>query len=143
MRNPWNVCSIYDLQYFNCPSCVFRISSKQEFINHAYEIFNEKTKELNCNKKNKNKIIGLENSDNTPIEILDIYNKYKTTSFLDFSAVWCDRLIAAMVHNCNYIGTIIVNWIGIIIVFINPNLICTRDIIIITNRIGIIIAIIL
>ena len=36
--NPWDICSIYDLQYFNCPSCVFRISSKQEFINHAYEI---------------------------------------------------------------------------------------------------------
>ena len=30
--------SIYDLQYFNCPTCVFKNSSKQEFINHAYEI---------------------------------------------------------------------------------------------------------
>ena len=38
MQNPWNVRSIYDLQYFNCPSCVFKISSKQEFIEHAYEI---------------------------------------------------------------------------------------------------------
>ena len=37
MQNPWNVRSIYELQYFNCPSCVFRISSKQEFIQHAYE----------------------------------------------------------------------------------------------------------
>ena len=37
MLNPWNICSIYELQYFNCPSCVFKISSKQEFINHAYE----------------------------------------------------------------------------------------------------------
>ena len=55
-------------------------------INHAYEIFNEKTKELNCNKKNKNKIIGLENSDNTPIEILDIYNKYKVSNKVKMSS---------------------------------------------------------
>ena len=38
MVNPWNICSIYELQYFNCPSCVFKISSKQEFIDHVYEI---------------------------------------------------------------------------------------------------------
>ena len=41
MRNPWNVQSIYELQYFNCPSCVFKNSSKQEFIDHAYEIHPE------------------------------------------------------------------------------------------------------
>ena len=35
--NPWSVQSIYDLMYFNCPSCVFKNNSKQEFINHAYE----------------------------------------------------------------------------------------------------------
>ena len=37
MENPWNIDSIYDLQYFNCPSCIFRDHSKQEIINHAYE----------------------------------------------------------------------------------------------------------
>ena len=36
--NPWNIQSIYDLQYFNCPSCVFKDNSKQEFIDHVYEI---------------------------------------------------------------------------------------------------------
>ena len=30
--------SIYDLQYFNCPECVFKNNSKQEFINHAYKV---------------------------------------------------------------------------------------------------------
>ena len=37
MENPWSIHSIYDLQYFNCPSCVYKNHSKQQFINHAYE----------------------------------------------------------------------------------------------------------
>ena len=37
MENPWNIQSIYELQYFNCPSCNFKDNSKQEFINHACE----------------------------------------------------------------------------------------------------------
>ena len=34
--NPWNIHSLYDLQYFNCPCCKYKNSSKQEFVNHAY-----------------------------------------------------------------------------------------------------------
>ena len=41
MENPWNIHSIYELQYFNCPSCIFKKSSKQEFINHAYNFHPE------------------------------------------------------------------------------------------------------
>ena len=41
MDNPWSIQSIFELQYFNCPSCVFKNSSKQEFIDHAYEIHPE------------------------------------------------------------------------------------------------------
>ena len=41
MDNPWNIQSIYELQYFNCPSCIFKNSSKQEFIDHACEIHPE------------------------------------------------------------------------------------------------------
>ena len=37
MENPWSIHSIYELQYFICPSCSFKDHSKQEFINHAYE----------------------------------------------------------------------------------------------------------
>ena len=37
MENPWNIKSIYELQYFNCPSCLFKHQSKQEIVNHAYE----------------------------------------------------------------------------------------------------------
>ena len=55
-------------------------------MNHAYEIFNEKTKELNCKKKNKNRIIGLENSNNTPNEVLNIYKKYKVSDKVKMSS---------------------------------------------------------
>ena len=36
-ENPWNVKSLYDLQFFNCPSpfCIYKNSSKQEFVNHG------------------------------------------------------------------------------------------------------------
>ena len=37
MESPWNIQSIYELQYFNCPSCAFKNHFKQEFINHAFE----------------------------------------------------------------------------------------------------------
>lgn len=35
--NPWTISSIYEFQYFNCPTCVFKDHSKQEFLNHAIE----------------------------------------------------------------------------------------------------------
>ena len=46
MENPWNVQSIYELQYFNCPSCTFKDNSKQEFINHACETHPESIEHL-------------------------------------------------------------------------------------------------
>ena len=36
MDNPWNIKSIYELQFFNCPTCEFKNQFKQEFVNHAY-----------------------------------------------------------------------------------------------------------
>ena len=41
MENPWNIGSIYELQYFVCPTCVFKNQSKQDIINHAYEFHPE------------------------------------------------------------------------------------------------------
>ena len=35
-ENPWAIQSIYELQFFICPSCEFKDFSKQEFINHAH-----------------------------------------------------------------------------------------------------------
>ena len=37
MENPWSIQSIYELQFFICPSCSFKDHSKQELIDHAYE----------------------------------------------------------------------------------------------------------
>ena len=33
--NLWNVKSIYDFRYFNCPSCSNKYDSKQDFVNHT------------------------------------------------------------------------------------------------------------
>ena len=54
--------------------------------NLAYETSEGKTDRLNCRKKNSSKIIGLENSNNTPAEILDIYKKYKVSQTLKMSS---------------------------------------------------------
>ena len=37
MENPWNVNSISELQFYNCPSCPFKIQAKQTFIFHAFD----------------------------------------------------------------------------------------------------------
>ncbi len=54
--------------------------------NLAFEINNDKKIALNCEKKNRNEIIGLENSGNTPTEILDIYKKYKVSKTIKMSS---------------------------------------------------------
>ena len=42
-NSPWNVQSLYDLQFFNCPSpfCIYKNNSKQEFVNHAFHFHPE------------------------------------------------------------------------------------------------------
>ena len=35
-ENSWNVKSLYEFQYFNCPTCPYKNDSKQEFVNHAF-----------------------------------------------------------------------------------------------------------
>ena len=52
----------------------------------AYEIRNKKTIKLNCEKKNKDKIIGLENSTATPDEILNIYKVHKVSEKIIMSS---------------------------------------------------------
>ena len=54
--------------------------------NLAFEINNGKRLVLNCKKINTNEIIGLENSGTTPIEILDIYKKYKVSRTIKMSS---------------------------------------------------------
>ena len=54
--------------------------------NLAFEIDNGNKKILNCKKVNTNGVIGLENSANTPNEILEIYNKYKVSKKIKMSS---------------------------------------------------------
>ena len=37
VENPWEIKSIYELQYFNCPSCSYKYESKQDFVCHAFD----------------------------------------------------------------------------------------------------------
>ncbi len=53
--------------------------------NFAYEINNGKKINLNCKKKT-NKIVGLTNSDLTPSEILEIYEKHKVSETIKMSS---------------------------------------------------------
>jgi len=52
----------------------------------AFEINNNNKKILNCKKINDNEIIGLENSGNTPEEVLDIYKKHQVTKMIKMSS---------------------------------------------------------
>jgi len=54
--------------------------------NLAFEINKGVKKKLNCKKVNANKIIGLENSEKTPIEVLNIYKKYNVSKILKISS---------------------------------------------------------
>ena len=53
---------------------------------HAFEINNGEKLTLDCKKKNKNEIIGLENSGTTPIEVLDIYKKTNVSKTIKMSS---------------------------------------------------------
>jgi len=53
---------------------------------YAFEIHNKIKTPLNCKKKNIGEIIGLENSTDTPDEILDIYKKYNVSKRLKISS---------------------------------------------------------
>ena len=54
--------------------------------NFAFEIYNGKKIVLNCKKIYTDEIIGLENSGTTPVEVLDIYKKYKVSKTLKMSS---------------------------------------------------------
>ena len=44
--NLWDIQSLYDLQFFNCPCCTFKIKSRQEFVYHAYDSHAESSEYL-------------------------------------------------------------------------------------------------
>lgn len=61
----------------------------------AFEIKKGKKEILDCKKLNKNKIIGLTNSDNTPKEVLNIYKKNQVTNTIKMSSSLKFCVIAA------------------------------------------------
>ena len=36
-KSHWKVSSLYDLQFYNCPDCNFKVQDKQCFVDHAYQ----------------------------------------------------------------------------------------------------------
>ena len=46
MEDPWNIQSLFELQYFVCPSCAYKNNSKQEFVYHAFNIHPESIEKL-------------------------------------------------------------------------------------------------
>ena len=36
IENPWDVKSVYDYLFFNCPTCFYKSSLKQNFVNHSF-----------------------------------------------------------------------------------------------------------
>ena len=63
--------------------------------NLAYETFKGKTFKLNCAKKNSDNVIGLENSNHTPIEILNIYKKHNVSETVKMSSSFKFCVLAA------------------------------------------------
>ena len=47
LENPWDaITSIYDFQFFNCPSCSYKNDSKQDFVYHSFENHPESVQSL-------------------------------------------------------------------------------------------------
>ena len=46
MEDPWSIQSLFELQFFVCPSCAYKNNSKQEFVYHAYNIHPESIEKL-------------------------------------------------------------------------------------------------
>ena len=72
MDNPWNIESIYELQFFTCQTCIFKNHSKQEIINHAYETHPESIECLKNIKDESLKDLLLPWNENIPFESQNI-----------------------------------------------------------------------
>ena len=51
--SPWDVESLYEFQYFNCPTCSYKHQSAQDFVDHAF----------NTHPESKNSFINISNHD--------------------------------------------------------------------------------
>ena len=46
MEDPWSIQSLFELQFFVCPSCTYKNNSKQEFVYHAFNFHPESIHKL-------------------------------------------------------------------------------------------------
>ena len=80
-QNPWNIKSLNDLQFFNCPSCEFKVKLEQDLVNHAFDHhFMESSyylKNIQCHRfmddndiKNSSDSIEIVNTEDTPMVIV-------------------------------------------------------------------------
>ena len=68
-------------QYFFIVNDFFSYGKKS-----AFEINKGQKRILNCDKINKNEVLGLEHSGVTPIEVIDIYKKYNVSKIIRVSS---------------------------------------------------------
>ena len=80
-QNPWNIKSLNDLQFFNCPSCEFKVKLEQDLVNHAFDHhFMESSyylKNIQCHRfmddndiRNSSDSIEIVNTEDTPMVIV-------------------------------------------------------------------------
>ena len=107
-RNPWNVQSLYELQFFNCPSCEYKSHSKQQFVDHAYKLHPDSVNILlNINDKSITDIV-------CPWKIIDVIKKEPSfnSEFEDPLKIdkvhWFNELngkkVKCIYPSCSYIG---------------------------------------
>ena len=87
--NPWDVKSIYELQYFHCPKCVYINHSKQEFIIHASEMHPEARKKLS------NIVDGSLDDVYCPWEAFDSFGVKNDPSFFKDSVLITEKTVIA------------------------------------------------
>ena len=70
-NNPWDISSIYAFQYFNCPSCLYKSVSKQDFVCHAFNTHPESTEYFkNISDKSLSDVLlpWMEDEENFPLQ---------------------------------------------------------------------------
>ena len=88
IMSSWYVESLFDFQYFVCPSCDFKHNSKQEFVTHALETHSESflkncipnVRDESLNDVNFNEVVDTNSHENQDIEkFVDITDVEKET----------------------------------------------------------------
>ena len=70
VTSPWDVESLYEFQYFNCPTCPYKHHSAEDFVDHAF----------NTHQESKNHFINISNHDS----FSDIWPPWKYGSMNNF-----------------------------------------------------------